>query len=127
MAAETRDIRNAAATKLLDLGFANYATYRAEGGSATLPVEGGVTDACELSYPSFAVTVAKGKGSAVEQVIELPEVLNAPVKAGDAVGAAIYRLDGKELGRVPITAACGVERIGFSTLLGRLLARFLLR
>ena len=126
MAAETRDVRNTTAARLLDQGFANYTTYRAEGGSMTLPVCGGVAPVCELTYPAFSATVAKGKGSAVEQEMRLPEELAAPVAEGDVVGEVIYRLEGAEVGRVPITAAQCVEKIGFSTLFGRLLAQFLL-
>ena len=118
--------RNATAAKLLDLGFANYATYSAEGGSLRLPVQGGVLPECELTYPAFATTVGKGKSSAVEAVIELPEALTAPVVAGDTVGQVIYRLEGVEIGRVPITVTANVEKIGYGTLFSRLLAQFLL-
>ena len=126
MAAETRDVRNAAATKLLDYGFANFSSFRAEGGSLTLPIKGGVETACRVSYPAFAATVAKGRAGAVERVIDLPEALIAPACEGETVGHVLYRLDGVEVGRVPVTAAQTVERMDFGTLFCRLLSKFLL-
>lgn len=126
MAAETRDVRNAAAAKLLDFGFANFSTYKAEAGELTLPVVGGVIPQCRVTYPAFTATVQKGKASAVEAVVELPECLSAPIAAGDTVGQVIYRLEGAEVGRVPITATVGVEKIGFGTLFYRLFRQFLL-
>ncbi|MBR6728095.1 MAG: D-alanyl-D-alanine carboxypeptidase, partial [Clostridia bacterium] len=126
MAAESRDIRNAAATKLLDFGFANFSAYEAAAGERVLPVTGGVTGSCTLRYPAFSVTVPKGRASAVECVTELPTELSAPICAGDTVGYVIYRLDGNEVGRVPITAAESVEKIDFWTLFCRLLTQFTL-
>ena len=126
MAAESRDVRNAAATKLLDWGFANYSAYRAEGGELSVKVEGGTAPQCALSYAPFSATVPKGSASRVTVQTDLPESITAPLTAGDAVGEQIYLLDGKEIGRVPILAMEGVEKIGFSTLFCRMLARFLL-
>lgn len=126
MAAESRDVRNATATKLLDFGFANFSTYRAEAGELSRPVRGGVASVCRLQYPSFAVTVPKGRTGAVECVVELPDELTAPVCVGDTVGRIVYRLDGAVIGEVPVTAAEGVEKIGFWTLLGRIFAQFAL-
>lgn len=114
MAAPTRDVRNAAATSLLDWGFANFARYCAEGeGAISRPVTGGVIDSCTLSYPSFSTVVEKADLRRVEQSIELPETLVAPIEKGSAVGQVIYRLDGKEIGSCDVVADQSVERIGF--------------
>lgn len=126
MAAKTRDIRNATAAKLLDLGFANYSTYRAEGGERVLPVLGGVCDSLRVTYSPFIATVPRGAASRVALRIELPELLEAPIAEGQKVGAAIYTLDGTEIGRVPILAGAAVDKIDFKTLFSRLLTRFLL-
>lgn len=126
MGAETRDIRNATAAKLLDFGFANYATYRADGGSITLPVVGGTENVCSLRYEPFSALIRKGKASALEAVTELPEALAAPVKAGERVGRVVYKLEGSEIGSVDIVAERDVAQINYGTLFCRLLARFLL-
>ena len=126
MKADTRDIRNAAAAKLLDYGFANYATYRAEAGERTLPLTGGVSPELRVKWDAFAATVKKGEAGQVQATVKLPESVAAPVAAGDEVGSVIYTLNGTEIGRAPVTATEGAERIGFAALFRRLLARFLL-
>ncbi|MBE6690752.1 MAG: D-alanyl-D-alanine carboxypeptidase [Ruminococcaceae bacterium] len=126
MAAETRDIRNAAASKLLDYGFATYAAYRAKGEETALAVRGGVSPLVRVGCEEFCAVVPKGKSGAVERTVELPEALQAPVAAGDTVGHVVYRLDGAEIGSTPLLACETVERIGFSTLFCRLLSQFLL-
>ncbi len=126
MAADTRDVRNNTAAKLLDYGFATFSTFEAKAGTQTLPVLGGTAPSCGVQYPPFAATVAKGAVPRVEAVVELPEALQAPVLAGDEVGRVVYRLDGKEIGQVAITASEGVEKIGFGTLFWRALSQFLL-
>lgn len=126
MAADTRDSRNQTAALLLDMGFAAYSTFMAEGGTATLPVLGGTADACPLTYAPFAKTVAKGKAGAVTCELRLPEALEAPVAAGCEVGRAVYLLDGEEIGSVPVLAAEEIAKIGFGTLFCRILRQFLL-
>ena len=126
MAAETRDIRNAAAAQLLDYGFANYASYRAAAGEKTVRVEGGVTPSCQVNYDEFLAVVPKGQSDRVETEILLPEVLTAPLAKGDEVGRVTYRLNGEEIGSVPICVTEGVKKIDLGNLFCRLLAQFLL-
>ncbi len=126
MAAETRDVRNAAAVKLLDYGFANYAAYEAQAGELTLPVLGGTEAACTVRYDRFCATVPKGAAGRVERELSLPDTLTAAVCAGDEVGRVIYRLDGTELGSVPVYATQDVPKMSFAALFGRMLAKFLL-
>ncbi|MBQ8117772.1 MAG: D-alanyl-D-alanine carboxypeptidase [Lachnospiraceae bacterium] len=62
----------------------------------------------------------------VEKQIELPEVLEAPVKEGDAIGRAVYRLEGTEIGSVKILAAETIEKAGYRDYLKRAAGFFLL-
>ncbi len=126
MAADTRDTRNNTAAKLLDFGFANFSTYKNEAGSKELPVLGGVSATCKLSYEAFSATVAKGRAGEITVTAELPESLEAPILAGSEVGRVVYSLDGKEIGAVPIVATENVEKISFGTLFWRILEQFLL-
>ena len=126
MAAETRDVRNATAAKLLDYGFANYAAYATEGGARCLPVLGGVADACNVRYDAFTATVPKGERAKVTVETELPEALCAPIAAGEQVGRIVYRLNGEEIGTVPIVAESEVGKMNLTTLFCRMLAKFLL-
>lgn len=114
MAAPSRDIRNAAATSLLDWGFANYTRHVLPAESlGTIPVLGGVAAQVKVSYPEFSVVVGKRDVSRIEAVTEMPKTLTAPVEAGQQIGERIYSLDGIELGRCGIIAEEGVKRIGF--------------
>ena len=126
MGAESRDSRNASAAKLLDYGFANYETYRAPGGECEIPVVGSDTQALELTWEAFAVTVPKGSASRVSVSRDLPEYLQAPLQAGESVGEIVYSLDNTEIGRVQMLSKSAVETIDFGGLFRQLLSKFLL-
>ena len=112
MGAESRDIRNAEAQKLLDWGFATYGLYTAEGGSLDpLRVTFGNTDNAALSYPKFTAVLPKSDLGSVEHTVTLPESVKAPIRMGETVGKITYTCKGKPIGDVPITAAQTVERL----------------
>ncbi|MBE6629795.1 MAG: D-alanyl-D-alanine carboxypeptidase [Ruminococcaceae bacterium] len=126
MAAETRDVRNACATKLLDYGFANFESYRAPAGSMELALKGSDTDTMTVNWQDFALTVPKGRAGDVEIKREMPDSVCAPLGNGAQIGEMIFLLDGKEVGRVSVCTAHEAERIGFGTLFWHLLSQFLL-
>ena len=114
MGAESRDIRNAAAQKLLDWGFANYGLFTAEAGELDpLPITKGVTDEVRLTYPRFTAVLPKADLSAVDHTVTLPEALPAPIRAGEAVGKITYTCKGQPIGEVAITASETVEKLSF--------------
>ena len=123
MGAETRDSRNAIATKLLDYGFANYALYHAEGKVLNeLKVLGGVEDTCGIAYDAFDCVLPKGGEGKVQCEIKIDESIAAPVKKGTAVGKIIYRSGDEILGEVPIHTTETIEKIGFGDVFLRMLA-----
>lgn len=125
MGAETRDVRNAEAKKLLDYGFAGYGVYRDEDRALSpLPVDGGMNDTVSLTAAPFSVALPKEKISSVKAVVELPERVCAPLVKGDAVGRVLYTLDGEVLGESPIVVSDDVDRISFFEILRRLLKAF---
>ena len=126
MAAESRDVRNATAAKLLDFGFANYSIFSTEQGSCTLPVTGGVSNSVSLSWEGFCAVVPKGTAAKVETKIELPESVPAPIQKGDTAGRVVYLQNGNEIGSVPIVAEDFVDRMSFGALFWRLCQKFLL-
>ncbi len=128
MGAENRDVRNAAATKLLDWGFANFALYsHSPAALEGVRLMGGELSRLPVSYGDFSCVVEKGRQAAVELELLLPEAVSAPVKKGDAVGEVIFRCEGKELGRQSILADMDAERIGFFGVFWRMLGGFLLK
>jgi len=128
MGAETRDIRNNAATALLDWGFANYGVYQHTPEKlAELKVNGGESDSLPIKYDGFSFVTEKSSAVKIEHKIELPEYVQAPIKQGDEVGKAIFTIDGKEIGSVPIYADADVEKLSFFGLWWRILGKFLLK
>ncbi len=124
MGAESRDVRNAAATSLLDWGFANYALYESPAVELSpIRVLRGVTDTCAIGAEPFRIVVKKSEVSRVEYVTELPEAISSPVERGNAVGNIRYMLDGKEIGTCPIVAKESIAALDFLGVLLRVLAR----
>ena len=122
MGAETRDIRNAEAQKLLDWGFATYGLFTAEAGHiGPVPVTGGKQDEVTLSYPRFTAVLPKSDISAVDHSVTLPDTIPAPIRAGEAVGIITYTCKGEPLGEVAVTSTETVERITWWELWGRIL------
>ncbi len=127
MGAESSDIRNAAATQLLDWGFANYGLYTCEAGTPSpMRVKGGELPSVSIGYPAFTCVLPKGDVASVEVKVTLPDSVSAPIRRGEAVGTVTYTCKGKTIGETSVTAAETSERIGYWGLWRRMLARFLL-
>jgi D-alanyl-D-alanine carboxypeptidase (penicillin-binding protein 5/6) len=127
MGAESRDVRNAIATQLLDWGFAGYGVYRAEAGTPEpIAVVGGTQRTCALSYGAFSAVLPKNAVGGVEMRVSLPEHITAPIKQGDTVGEVAFYSNGKVVGKVPIIATESVGRINFFQILEQMTARFTL-
>lgn len=128
MGAETRDVRNQAATSLLDWGFANYAVFEHTPKELDpIKVMGGAYDLVKLEYDPFSFVTEKASVGKIQYKIELPEYVTAPLKQGDEIGNVIFTLDGKEVGRTPIVASADVKKIGFADVWWRMLGKFLIR
>ncbi|MBQ8408844.1 MAG: D-alanyl-D-alanine carboxypeptidase [Clostridia bacterium] len=128
MGAETRDIRNAEAKKLLDFGFANYGVFEHMPKELeSLKITGGVADSLPIKYDAFSCVTDKSNVGKIECEIVLPESVSAPVKKGDTVGEVVFTLNGKEIGKTAVYSDSDVERIGFFGVWWRLLGKFLLK
>ena len=116
--------RFAAATTLLDYGFANFEAGQApqpENAPADLPVSRGEFDRVELEYPaSQRLLLAKGEGASLTARLELPQRLEAPVTQGSPVGELAVYSGETCLGRWPVRAADTVERLDLRRGLARL-------
>ena len=114
---------------MLDWGFENFrAENTLESGArvATVAVRGG-------AYPAVAV-VAEGPlqtavpvGSSIKTDYSLPESLEAPVYAGQALGRARLIANGVTVAECDLVAADSVARLDFAQSLKRLLRRWVLR
>lgn len=125
MGAESRDVRNAEAKKLLDYGFASFGVYRDENTAPSpLAVTGGSKDTVSLSVQGSSIVLPKEQVGRVKVEYELPLSLTAPVSKGDKVGRVLYTVDGDTVGEADILAAETVDRITFYEILLRLLCAF---
>ena len=124
LGSDTSEERFAAATTLLDYGFANYemAQLTASGGwPQALAVTGGAEGEVALQYDlPEQLLLKKGESAALELTAELPDSLAAPIAQGDTVGTVRASVGGEQLGSWPVTAAASVARMNFSIAFGRL-------
>ncbi len=127
MGAESRDIRNAAATTLLDWGFANFALFKQEAGvSEPITVKGGAMRQTAGSYPAFSCVVKREELSKIEKTVTLFDSIAAPTPAGERIGQVTYRCGEREIGSVDICIDEEIKRIGFFEILCQIFAKSLL-
>ncbi len=127
MGSETRDRRNAAATELLDWGFASFGLYRHEGAELNpIPVRGGMLDSCRVSYGDFSIVLPKSEIANIKLEAELPQELNAPVEDGEEVGRIKFLSGSKVIGQSAVCAAESVAKINFFEIFTRIFAKYLL-
>ena len=114
MAAPDAKSRFQDAMALLSYGYSVSQMYTDEN-KDTLPaqkVEGGIEDTVNLIYagPFEYLDTAGSNLNEIEKEISLPGVVTAPIAEGDAIGEAVYKLNGTRIGSVSILAAKGVEK-----------------
>ncbi len=114
MGAESRDIRNAEAARLLDFGFANYGVFTAQAQSfENVPVIKGVKAIVKCESAPFSCIASKGEISKIVTEISMPQALDAPVQKGSVVGEIIFKSGERELGRSKIIVCETVEKMTF--------------
>ena len=110
--------RFAAATSLLDYGFAMFESALVPipaDAPKTLPVQKGEEPTLELCYtaPERCLAV-KGQGSALQAEVELPQTLEAPIREGSVIGSLNIKNSQGILQSCPIIAAKPVDVRSFS-------------
>lgn len=124
MGAPTRDVRNDAARRLLDFGFANYALYRCEPRRwPSVPVIGGTKACIEATLEGFSAIVKKSELKGVDLQISIPERITAPISVGDEIGSAIFRVGDNVLGTLPICAQTESPKMNYWQVVLKLLQR----
>ena len=111
------DERFAAGRKLLDYGFANFAVAKPEPPAEQLtdiPVTHGTADSVTPVFDTpQTFLLPKGQETQIEQTVELPESLEAPVEKGQVIGKVTVSLNGGEIGEYNILAGEGAEKMSF--------------
>lgn len=130
MAAPDNKVRFQDAMTLLNYGYSVSNIYIDENKEAlpVQPVKGGVDDTVNLSFDGeFRYLDTKGSNlSQIEKTITLPEQVEAPIEEGQAIGEAVYKLEGQRIGGVSIIAAKSVEKAGYKDYVGKVVRAFLL-
>lgn len=127
MGAESSDVRNSIATKLLNWGFASYELYEDAPELSPVSVRGGLEDLCPIKAEPFAAVVKRGNKSRIQRAVNIPEYVNAPISLGDEIGSITYTLDGESVGCSSVKAEMSVEKIDFYALFLRIVAKFLVK
>jgi D-alanyl-D-alanine carboxypeptidase (penicillin-binding protein 5/6) len=125
MGAESSDIRNSCATKLLDYGFANYSIYEDNNTDyGSVKVLGGVKNQANLNSETYTALVPKGTNKKINKEIEILESINAPIKKGDIIGKVKYISGGEIIGENNIYCSENIEKITFWEYFIRMLKNF---
>ena len=103
-------------TAMLNYGYENYCCEILcdEGGFIeALPVVGGVQDSLLCANCDYvAATLPRDHGEITVDV-QLPQMIYAPVSAGDIVGHVTYKCEGKVIGETDVKAAYNIEQIRY--------------
>lgn len=114
MAAPDPKTRFQDAMSLLSYGYSVSQMYTDENKDplSAQKVEGGIEDTVNLVYegPYSYLDTAGNNLNEIEKEISLPGTVTAPIAEGDAIGEAVYKLNGTRIGSVSILAAKSVEK-----------------
>lgn len=120
MKAPSTKVRFEEAQKLLDYGFSNYSYIpfaKKDSTLTSLPVTKGISSSINVVFAEDSGSLlAKGMDKNIEQVVSLPEAVEAPVEADQIIGEVKYVLDGETLGITSIIADRSVKRINLTTM-----------
>ncbi len=115
MKAPSTKVRFAEAQKLLDYGFSNYSYEQFAKEKEVLKkiqVTKGTKQTTEVVFEKdTGILLEKGTNTQIEQVVNLPEYINAPVRVGQKVGEVLYKLNGKTLCQVDLVANTEVKKL----------------
>ncbi|WP_313756471.1 D-alanyl-D-alanine carboxypeptidase family protein [Tissierella sp.] len=117
------------AKRMLDYGFANYEsiTIGKKGDIiATLPVEKGKLKEVDLMLSKDShILLPKGEKAELVKDIILPDIVNAPILAGDEVGELVISIDGKEADKVKLISKTNVEKANLFNMLNKTIKNYL--
>lgn len=129
MGAPTSKMRNAEITNMLDYAFSQYQTKKIYSKGAVvkkMKVQKGVRKQIQVVSPrEIAVLTRKGeKPKKVEQVVQTPEKLKAPLKKGDKVGDLLLKKDGQVVSKFPLVAGEDIPKASWWHLFKRTIGNF---
>lgn len=130
MAAPDYKIRFQDAITMLNYGFSVSNLYEDKNEDILQPVaiSGAIVDSVPIEYEgAFRYLDVEGNDlSQIEKEIELKDVIEAPTKKGDVVGEAVYRIQGKKIGSVPILYGESIKKAAYKDYVLKVFNIFLL-
>ncbi|MDR0293113.1 MAG: D-alanyl-D-alanine carboxypeptidase [Oscillospiraceae bacterium] len=124
MRAANTDDRYESARKMLDYGFAGYASMTVWPDGVLMPVPvllGRGTEVQPVMEREETVIFEKHKKAFLRKTVELAENVQAPVQKGQKLGEIVVECEGAVLARVPIVAASDVEKLTWWDVFKRML------
>ena len=105
------------ASNLLDYGFANFEYKKLilkDDVIKSIKVSKGVMSETNVIAESDCGTlITKGNDFNIEQNIEIPDVINAPINKGEIIGELTYVLDGEKVGECNLVVNEDIDKISF--------------
>ena len=105
------------ASNLLDYGFANFEYKKLilkDDVIKSVKVSKGVVSETNVIAESICGTLlTKGNDFNIEQNIEIPDTISAPIKKGEFLGKITYVLDGEKVGECNLVVNEDIDKIGF--------------
>lgn len=118
MGADTKEIRNSEAGRLLDYGFSVCDSYKDSPvltQKLTFNVKMGVKKTVGYRCAdSKSISIIKGSAADVKKRIEIYDNIEAPVYEGDIIGVVQYTIDGNVIDEEFIYAAENVEKASYN-------------
>ena len=124
LAGETSNDRFEGAKKLLDYGFANYSFTKltAELAETEIEINGGTEKTVAVkAEDTVNILLPKTSKDTVTRTTEWNTDITAPVKKGDVLGYVNVYAGEEQIGRIPITAENGVEKLTIGVTFGWIL------
>lgn len=120
MKAPSTKVRFAEAQKLLDYGFSNYSYIsfaKKDSFLTSITVTKGVEASVNAIYSEDSGSLLqKGQDKNIEQIVSLPEAVEAPIEIGQKLGEVKYVLDGETIGITSLISDRTIKRINLSNM-----------
>lgn len=117
LGADSERSRKSESRKLLNYGFRTFETlslYSPGEALATARLWKGERDSFALGVQdSVRMTIPRGSRDSLDAMMEIDQVIEAPVAEGDSYGQLVVKLDGEPLLQQPLVALESVDQAGF--------------
>lgn len=127
MMCKSSDERFEDAKKLLDYGFANFASFQPEVRQIEpVTVKGGKAPSVSVKYEPVSILLTKNKTGKVDENIILPEFVEAPIKNGDKIGEIQYSVAGEVVAKTDIIACEDIEKTSYGDLIYKIFKKLIM-